>query len=264
MAQKTLHTISTMKQKGEKISMLTSYDSTFTHRINEAGVDMILVGDSLGMVLQGLDSTLPVSINDMVYHTRCVKAGNKDCLLMSDMPFMTYRTPEEAMTNAAALMQAGAQIVKLEGGMWLQETVAKLYEQGIPVCAHLGLTPQAINKLGGYRVQGRTPEEAQNMIDEAVALEAAGASMILLECVPTSVGKAVTEAVNVPVIGIGAGPDTDAQVLVLHDILGITPGKQIRFVKNFMAQEDDIQSALAAYAREVKDQTFPAPEHCFE
>ncbi len=264
MAQKTLHTISTMKQKGEKISMLTSYDSTFTHRINEAGVDMILVGDSLGMVLQGLDSTLPVSINDMVYHTRCVKAGNKDCLLMSDMPFMTYRTPEEAMTNAAALMQAGAQIVKLEGGMWLQETVAKLYEQGIPVCAHLGLTPQAINKLGGYRVQGRTPEEAQNMINEAIALEAAGASMILLECVPTSVGKAVTEAVNVPVIGIGAGPDTDAQVLVLHDILGITPGKQIRFVKNFMAQEDDIQSALAAYAREVKDQTFPAPEHCFE
>jgi 3-methyl-2-oxobutanoate hydroxymethyltransferase len=200
----------------------------------------------------------------MVYHTRCVKAGNKDCLLMSDMPFMTYRTPEEAMTNAAALMQAGAQIVKLEGGMWLQETVAKLYEQGIPVCAHLGLTPQAINKLGGYRVQGRTPEEAQNMIDEAVALEAAGASMILLECVPTSVGKAVTEAVSVPVIGIGAGPDTDAQVLVLHDILGITPGKQIRFVKNYMAQEEDIQSALAAFAREVQDQSFPAPEHCFE
>ena len=253
-----------MKQNGKKISMLTSYDATFTHRINEAGVDMILVGDSLGMVLQGLDSTLPVSIADMVYHTRCVKAGNKDCLLMSDMPFMTYRTPEEAMTNAAALMQAGAQIVKLEGGMWLQETVAKLYEQGIPVCAHLGLTPQAINKLGGYRVQGRTPEEAQNMIDEAVALEAAGASMILLECVPTSVGKAVTEAVSVPVIGIGAGPDTDAQVLVLHDILGITPGKQIRFVKNYMAQEEDIQSALAAFAREVQDQSFPAPEHCFE
>ena len=264
MAQNTLHTISTMKQNGKKISMLTSYDATFTHRINEAGVDMILVGDSLGMVLQGLDSTLPVSIADMVYHTRCVKAGNKDCLLMSDMPFMTYRTPEEAMTNAAALMQAGAQIVKLEGGMWLQQTVAKLYEQGIPVCAHLGLTPQAINKLGGYRVQGRTPEEAQNMIDEAVALEAAGASMILLECVPTSVGKAVTEAVSVPVIGIGAGPDTDAQVLVLHDILGITPGKQIRFVKNYMAQEEDIQSALAAFAREVQDQSFPAPEHCFE
>jgi len=264
MAQNTLHTISTMKQNGEKISMLTSYDSTFTHRINEAGVDMILIGDSLGMVLQGLDSTLPVSIADMVYHTRCVKAGNKHCLLMSDMPFMTYRTPEEAMTNAAALMQAGAQIVKLEGGMWLQETVAKLFEQGIPVCAHLGLTPQAINKLGGYRVQGRTAEEAQNMLDEAIALEAAGASMILLECVPTSVGKAITEAVSVPVIGIGAGPDTDAQVLVLHDILGITPGKQIRFVKNFMAQEEDIQSALAAFAREVKDQSFPTPEHCFE
>ncbi|HCH23450.1 MAG TPA: 3-methyl-2-oxobutanoate hydroxymethyltransferase [Oceanospirillaceae bacterium] len=264
MAQNTLHTISTMKQNGEKISMLTSYDATFTHRINEAGVDMILVGDSLGMVLQGLDSTLPVTIADMVYHTRCVKAGNQNCLLMSDMPFMTYRTPEEAMTNAAALMQAGAQIVKLEGGMWLQATVAKLFEQGIPVCAHLGLTPQAINKLGGYRVQGRTTEAAQTMLDEAIALEAAGASMILLECVPSSVGKAITAAVSVPVIGIGAGPDTDAQVLVLHDILGITAGKQIRFVKNFMAQEADIQSALAAFARAVKDQSFPAPEHCFE
>ena len=264
MAQKTLHTISTMKQNGEKISMLTSYDATFTHRINEAGVDMILVGDSLGMVLQGFDSTLPVSIKDMVYHTQCVKAGNQDCLIMSDMPFMTYRTPEEAMANAAALMQAGAQIVKLEGGLWLQETVAKLYEQGIPVCAHLGLTPQAINKLGGYRVQGRTPEEAQTMIEEAIALEAVGASMILLECVPSHVGKAITDAVAVPVVGIGAGPDTDAQVLVLHDMLGITPGKQMRFLKNFMAQEQDIQSALAAYAREVKERSFPAPEHCFE
>ncbi len=264
MPQNTLHTISTMKANGDKISMLTSYDSTFTHRINEAGVDMILVGDSLGMVLQGLDSTLPVNITDMIYHTRCVKASNSQCLIMSDMPFMTYRTPEEAMTNAAALMQAGAQIVKLEGGLWLKDTVAKLFEQGIPVCAHLGLTPQAINKLGGYRVQGRTPEEAQTMIDEAVALEAAGASMILLECVPSAVGKAVTEAVSVPVIGIGAGPDTDAQVLVLHDMLGITPGKKIRFVKNFMEQENTIQDALQAYAQEVASQDFPAPEHCFE
>ncbi len=264
MPQNTLHTISTMKDNGDKISMLTSYDATFTHNINEAGVDMILVGDSLGMVLQGLDTTLPVSIDDLIYHTRCVKAGNQQCLIMSDMPFMTYRTPEEAMTNAAALMQAGAQIVKLEGGMWLKGTVAKLYEQGIPVCAHLGLTPQAINKLGGYRVQGRTPEQAQTMIDEAVALAAAGASMILLECVPAAVGKAVTEAVDVPVIGIGAGPDTDAQVLVLHDMLGLTPGKKTRFVKNFMAQEDDIQGALKAYADEVRNQTFPAPEHCFE
>ena len=264
MAQTTLHTLSSMKQRGEKITCLTSYDATFTHWLNAAGVDMILVGDSLGMVLQGQDSTLPVDIDDMVYHTHCVKAGNQHCLIMADMPFMTYRTIEQAMTNATALMQAGAQIVKLEGGLWLQDTVAKLYEQGIPVCAHLGLTPQAINKLGGYRVQGRTPEQAQNMLDEALALEAAGASMILLECVPASVGKAITEAVSVPVVGIGAGPDTDAQVLVLHDILGLSPGKQTRFVKNFMAQEHNVQDALAAYVKEVKDQTFPGPEHCFE
>ena len=264
MAQTTLHTLASMKQQGEKITCLTAYDATFTHWLNAAGIDMILVGDSLGMVLQGLDSTLPVDIEDMVYHTHCVKAGNQSSLIMADMPFMTYRTIEQAMTNATALMQAGAQIVKLEGGIWLKDTVAKLYEQGIPVCAHLGLTPQAINKLGGYRVQGRTPEQAQNMLDEAVALEAAGASMILLECVPSSVGKAITEAVSVPVVGIGAGPDTDAQVLVLHDMLGLSPAKQTRFVKNFMTQENTIQDALAAYVREVKDQTFPAPEHCFE
>ena len=264
MTQKTLHTFSTMKKNGEKIACLTSYDATFTYRINQAGVDMILVGDSLGMVLQGLDSTLPVSITDMVYHTRCAKAGNSKCLIMSDMPFMTYPTIEQAMTNATALMQAGAQIIKLEGGLWLQNTVAKLYEQGIPVCAHLGLTPQAINQLGGYRVQGRTPEQAQNMMNDAITLEAAGANMILLECVPTKVAKAITDAVSVPVIGIGAGPHTDAQVLVLHDMLGLTPGKQTRFVKNFMVQENNIDAALAAFVREVKAQSFPAPEHCFE
>jgi len=182
---------------------------------------------------------------------------------MADMPFMSYRTVEQAMTNATDLMQAGAQIVKLEGGLWLKDTVSKLFEQGIPVCSHLGLTPQAVNKLGGYRVQGKTPEQAASLLNEAVELEAAGASMILLECVPSSLGKAITQAVSVPVIGIGAGPDTDAQVLVIYDMLGITPGKPARFVKNFLQQEGDVLSALQAYVSEVKSGTFPTPEHCF-
>jgi 3-methyl-2-oxobutanoate hydroxymethyltransferase len=182
---------------------------------------------------------------------------------MADMPFMSYRTIEQAMTNATDLMQAGAQIVKLEGGLWLKPTIQKLFEQGIPVCAHLGLTPQAVNKLGGYRVQGKSPEQAAGLLQEAIELEAAGASMILLECVPSSLGKAITQAVAVPVIGIGAGADTDAQVLVIYDMLGITPGKPARFVKNFLQQEGDILSALEAYVSEVKAGLFPAPEHCF-
>jgi 3-methyl-2-oxobutanoate hydroxymethyltransferase len=176
---------------------------------------------------------------------------------------MSYRTIEQAMTNATDLMQAGAQIVKLEGGLWLKPTIQKLFEQGIPVCAHLGLTPQAVNKLGGYRVQGKSPEQAAGLLQEAIELEAAGASMILLECVPSSLGKAITQAVAVPVIGIGAGADTDAQVLVIYDMLGITPGKPARFVKNFLQQEGDILSALEAYVSEVKAGLFPAPEHCF-
>ena len=264
MSNTTLHSLTRMKLAGEKSTCITSYDASFTQRVNQAGIDIILVGDSLGMVLQGHDSTLPVTMEQMVYHTRCVQAGNDHALIMADMPFMSYRTIEQAMTNATDLMQAGAQIVKLEGGMWLKDTVSKLYQQGIPVCAHLGLTPQAVNKLGGYRVQGTTPESAANLLQEAVELEAAGASMILLECVPSSVGKAITQAVSVPVIGIGAGPDTDAQVLVIYDMLGITPHKPARFVKDFMAQENTILGALQAYVSEVKSGTFPAPEHCFK
>jgi len=264
MPNTTLHSLTRMKLDGEKATCITSYDASFTQRINQAGIDIILVGDSLGMVLQGHDSTLPVSMENMVYHTRCVRAGNTACLIMSDMPFMSYRTVEQAMTNATDLMQAGAQIVKLEGGLWLKDTVSKLYEQGIPVCAHLGLTPQAVNKLGGYRVQGKTPEQAANLLNEAIELEAAGASMILLECVPNAVGKAITEAVKVPVIGIGAGPNTDAQVLVVYDMLGITPHKPARFVKDFMQQEGTVLKALEAYVQEVKNGDFPAPEHCFK
>ena len=263
MSKTTLHSLTRMKAAGEKATCVTSYDASFTQRVNQAGIDIILVGDSLGMVLQGHNSTLPVTMEQMVYHTRCVKAGNSESLIMTDMPFMSYRTVEQAMTNATDLMQAGAQIVKLEGGLWLKDTVSKLFEQGIPVCAHLGLTPQAVNKLGGYRVQGKTPEQAASLLNEAVELEAAGASLILLECVPSSLGKAITQAVSVPVIGIGAGPDTDAQVLVIYDMLGITPGKTARFVKNFLQQEGDVLSALEAYVSEVKTGHFPAPEHCF-
>ncbi|MDC9719451.1 MAG: 3-methyl-2-oxobutanoate hydroxymethyltransferase [Gammaproteobacteria bacterium] len=263
MPKTTLHSLTRLKQEGTKATCVTSYDASFTQRINQAGIDIILVGDSLGMVLQGHDSTLPVSMEQMVYHTRCVQAGNNTALIMADMPFMSYRTVEQAMTNATDLMQAGAQIVKLEGGLWLKDTVNKLLEQGIPVCAHLGLTPQAVNKLGGYRVQGKTPEQAASLLNEAVELEAAGASMILLECVPTHLGKAITAAVSVPVIGIGAGPDTDAQVLVLYDLLGITPSKPARFVKDYLLQEGTVLSALEAYVTEVKNHQFPAPEHCF-
>jgi len=263
MSNITLHSLTRMKLAGEKATCITSYDASFTQRINQAGIDIILVGDSLGMVLQGHDSTLPVTMQQMVYHTRCVQAGNSSALIMTDMPFMSYRTVEQAMTNATDLMQAGAQIVKLEGGLWLKDTVCKLYQQGIPVCAHLGLTPQAVNKLGGYRVQGKTPEQAANLLNEALELEAAGASIILLECVPNAVGKAITQAVKVPVIGIGAGPDTDAQVLVIYDMLGITPSKPARFVKDFLQQEGNVLKALEAYVAEVKSGQFPAPEHCF-
>lgn len=263
MPKTTLHSLTGLKQAGQKATCITSYDASFTARVNQAGIDVILVGDSLGMVLQGHSSTLPVTMEQMVYHTKCVAAGNSDSLIMADMPFMSYRTIEQAMTNATALMQAGAQIVKLEGGLWLKDTTHKLYQQGIPVCAHLGLTPQAVNKLGGYRVQGKTPEQAASLLNEAVELEAAGASMILLECVPSSLGKAITQALGVPVIGIGAGPDTDAQVLVIYDMLGITPGKPARFVKNFLQQEGDLLAALEAYVAEVKSGAFPAPQHCF-
>ena len=252
-----------MKNDGEAIACITAYDASFALAVDQAGIDMVLVGDSLGMVIQGHDTTVPVTVEDVIYHTRNVSRGLQRAFLVADMPFMSYRTIEQAMTNATDLMQAGAQIVKLEGGLWLKPTIQKLFEQGIPVCAHLGLTPQAVNKLGGYRVQGKSPEQAAGLLQEAIELEAAGASMILLECVPSSLGKAITQAVAVPVIGIGAGADTDAQVLVIYDMLGITPGKPARFVKNFLQQEGDILSALEAYVSEVKAGLFPAPEHCF-
>ncbi|MFW1677227.1 3-methyl-2-oxobutanoate hydroxymethyltransferase [Pontibacter sp. JAM-7] len=264
MSTTTLHTLSTLKQQGQKFAVLTAYDACFSQLISEAGVEVILVGDSLGMVLQGQDSTLPVSVADMAYHTASVARGNQGSLIMADLPFMSYGTPEQAMQSAAELMQAGANMVKLEGGAWLEETVSVLAERGVPVCAHLGLTPQMVNQLGGYRVQGRDKTSAQQMIKDACLLQDAGASILLLECVPALLAKEITLAVDIPVIGIGAGPDTDAQVLVMHDMLGITPGRSPRFVKNFMAETGNITDAFAAYAKAVKEGSFPATEHCFE
>jgi 3-methyl-2-oxobutanoate hydroxymethyltransferase len=258
-----LPTLQARKANNEKFSCLTAYDATFAHIISTAGVEVILVGDSLGMVLQGESSTLPVTMEDMIYHVRCVAKGNQGALLMADLPFMTYSTPIQAMDNAAKLMQAGAEIVKIEGGDWLCETISMLSERGIPVCSHLGLTPQSVNKLGGYRVQGKEAKQAEQMVEDAIAHERAGADIILLECVPTRLAKQITETVKVPVIGIGAGAYTDAQVLVMHDLLGISQGHRPKFVKNFMAEANTISGAIEHYVNAVHQGTFPDEEHSF-
>ena len=260
----SLTTLRQFKQEQNKFSCLTSYDSTFAHISSEAGIDVLLVGDSLGMVLQGLPSTVPVTQEQMVYHTRCVTQSKPHSLIMADMPFQTYSTPEKALKNASELMQAGADIVKYEGGEWLVSTTQYLSERGIPVCAHLGLTPQSATKLGGYHVQGRDPEVAEQMINAALAHEAAGADILLLECVPTQLAAAITDKVSCPVIGIGAGPYTDAQVLVLQDLLGITVGRVPRFSKNFMNGMESIQQAIKAYDSAVKEGRFPEEKHGFK
>ncbi len=263
MKNVSIRTLSDCKSKGEKFSVLTAYDATFSHLASSAGIEVLLVGDSLGMVCQGKDSTLPVTMTEMEYHTRCVAQGNQGSLIMADMPFMSYSTLEQGQANAALLMQAGAHMVKVEGDDWLVPLVENLARQGVPVCAHLGLTPQSVNKLGGYRVQGRDEAKANAMIEHSKALAAAGADCILLECVPSSLGKAITEAVDVPVIGIGAGRDTDAQVLVVYDMLGLNAGHTPKFVKNFMIDGRTPQQAIAAYGEEVKAGTFPGSEHEF-
>lgn len=264
MPDVTLTTLQSLKQSGEKIAMLTCYDATFAQTACQAGVDVLLVGDSLGMVLQGHDSTLPVTVAGMAYHTACVKRGNQGALILADLPFMAYATLEQTMSNCAALMQAGAHMVKLEGAAWLAEPIRQLAERGVPVCAHLGLTPQAVNILGGYKVQGRQEASARQMRADAMALEQAGASMLLLECVPSELAAEISQAVKIPVIGIGAGSATDGQVLVLHDMLGLSlSGRTPKFVKNFMAGQSSIQNAISAYVKAVKDQSFPAAEHGF-
>lgn len=260
----TINTLREYKQKGEAFSALTSYDSTFAQMVSESGVDVILIGDSLGMVLQGHDSTLPVTMEQMVYHTDCVARGNRGSLIMADMPFMSYGTIDAALDNAAELMRAGAHMVKLEGTDWMKDTITALSERAVPVCAHLGLTPQFVNKFGGYKVQGRDEQTAQKMIEHACELETAGADIILLECVPAPLAARITQAVKAPVIGIGAGAETDGQILVVHDMLGMTTGRVPRFVKNFLAEADSVQDAIAAYAKAVGERTFPAEEHTFK
>ena len=259
----TGHTLTALYNRHEKNTMLTCYDASFASLMDQCGVEILLIGDSLGMVCQGKDSTLPVSIEEVAYHTECVARGNKTAMIVSDMPFGTYATPESAYDNAAELIKAGAHMVKIEGGRWLEETVRFLTERAIPVCGHLGLTPQSVHQFGGYRVQGKTSEAAKRIIEDAEILQNAGASLFVLEAIPSTLGKEVTEALSVPTIGIGAGPDCSGQVLVLHDMLNVYPGRKARFVRNFMEGQPSIEEAIKAYIRAVKDGSFPAPEHCF-
>lgn len=261
----TLTRLNEMKRAGERIVSLTAYDAGFAAILDAAGVDIILVGDSLGMVVQGHDSTLPVTVSDMIYHASLVKRATRRALLVVDMPFMSFATPDQALRNAARLMrEGGGQMVKLEGGGWLAETVAGLVERGIPVCAHLGLLPQSVHKLGGYRLQGREPVTADRIKRDADVLQQAGAGLVVLECVPRALATTISAALEIPVIGIGAGPDCDGQVLVLHDVLGITPGKRPRFAKDFMAGSASIQQAIEAYVQAVREGRFPGADHSFD
>ena len=261
MSRINLTSLRKMKAEQNKIAVLTAYDASFSHVLEQAGIDVILVGDSLGMVIQGQESTLPVTVDDMVYHTRNVVRGSEKAFVMADMPFMSYANAEQAINNAARLMaEGGAQMVKLEGGAIVVDTVKQLVERGIPVCAHLGLLPQSVHRLGGYRVQGRDDDNAQQLIDDAKALQDAGADMLVLECVPAELGKKLTQAVTIPVIGIGAGKNCDGQVLVLYDMLGLTPGKRPRFSHDFLADAGAIPAAIANYVQDVKAGDFPSNE----
>jgi 3-methyl-2-oxobutanoate hydroxymethyltransferase len=260
----TVPALARMAADGRKIAMLTAYDATLAAAADRAGVDVLLVGDSLGMVVQGHASTLAVSLEDVLYHTRCVAAARTRALVVADMPFGSYQAgPEAAYAACAAALKAGAGMVKLEGGAWLAPTVAFLVVRGVPVCGHVGLLPQSVNVLGGYRVQGRTPDAAEALLADGRALAAAGASLLVAECVPRDLGAALTAAVGIPVIGIGAGPACSGQVLVIYDALGVTAGRPARFVRNFMTGRDSIDAALGAFVAAVKDGSFPAPEHCF-
>jgi 3-methyl-2-oxobutanoate hydroxymethyltransferase len=261
----TLTRLAEMRAAGEKIAMLTCYDASFATLLERAGVDVLLVGDSLGNVVQGQKSTLPVTMAHMVYHTECVARGARRAFVVTDLPFASYQeSPQQALRNAAALMAAGAQMVKLEGGQVMAETVRFLVERGIPVCGHIGLTPQAVHQLGGYRVQGRSEEDARRLLEDALALEEAGATLLVIEMAPRTLGAEISAKLSrTATIGIGAGPECHGQVLVLHDMLGIYPGRKARFVKNFLTGRDSVEEAVRAYVREVKEGTFPAPEHCY-
>lgn len=255
-----------MKAQGRRIVMLTAYDASFAAQLELAGIDVALVGDSLGMVIQGHRTTLPVTLEHMVYHTAAVARGLSATLLVADMPFMADRDVAHTLAAAARLVgEAGAAAVKLEGAApHILEAIGALTARAIPVCAHLGLTPQSVHKFGGFKIQGREQEAAERVLDQARAVQEAGAALLVLEGVPTSLGEQVTRAVEIPVIGIGAGPHCDGQVLVIHDMLGITPGRRPKFSKDFLAGRDSVAAAIAAYAEDVRSGAFPAPEHGFE
>jgi 3-methyl-2-oxobutanoate hydroxymethyltransferase len=260
----TVRDLHKQRAAGEKIAMLTAYDASFAALADAAGIDVLLVGDSVGMVVQGHDSTLPVTVEDIAYHTAAVARGAKRAFVVADLPFGSYQeSPAQALRNSVPLLTAGAQMVKLEGGQPMLETVRFLAERGVAVCGHLGLTPQSVHRLGGYRVQGRSEEAAEALLSDARNLEQAGAGLLVLEAIPAALAKRVTAAVDIPTIGIGAGADCSGQVLVLYDMLDIYPGRKARFVRNFLAGADSIGAAIAAYVTAVKDGSFPAAEHAF-
>lgn len=269
MSRITINSLDAKKQKNEKFTCVTAYDASFAKLVAAARIETLLIGDSLGNVIHGEETTVPVTVEEMAYHINCVSRGligeEYKPLLIADMPFMSYATPEQALDTAAYLMQAGSQVVKFEGGDWLLDSVHLLSERGINVCGHLGLTPQTVDSLGGFKVQGRSPESAKNILNQAISMQEAGARMLVLECVPTALGKQITETLNIPVIGIGAGPYTDAQVLVLYDLLGISTGKKPRFVKDFLTGHDHgVTGALSAFREAVVSGSYPEKEHCFE
>jgi 3-methyl-2-oxobutanoate hydroxymethyltransferase len=264
MAKVTTSTLQKMKQEGDAITMLTCTDSSFAALLDAAGIDIFLIGDSLGMVVQGHDSTLPVTLDDMAYHTRCVASTTQRAMVLGDLTFGSYQqSPQQAFGSAAQLMSAGAHMVKLEGGEVMAPTVEFLVSRGIPVCGHIGLTPQSVHALGGFKVQGKTDDTAAELVKAGLALQNAGASAIVVELVPTEVGRQVTDALDIPTIGIGAGPHCGGQILNLYDMLDIYQGRKPRFVKNFMQGADSIIGAVENYVKEVKAGTFPAAEHCF-
>lgn len=253
----SVSSLQAMKRAGQPIAAMTAYDASFARMLDTAGMDFVLVGDSLGMVIQGQSTTLPVTVDDMIYHARAVRRGLQRALLMVDMPFMSFATPDEALVNAGRMMkEAGAQMVKLEGGSAQAATVHRLNDSGIPVCAHLGLKPQSVHKIGGYRIQGRDEASARAMLEDALALEAAGADVVLLECVPAELAREIAQNLNVPVIGIGSGVDCDGQILVLYDAIGLTP-KPPRFARDFLADADSIPAAIEAYIEDVRERRFP-------
>lgn len=261
MKKITINDLMKWKKEGRKFATSTAYDASFAQLFESQEMPVLLVGDSLGMVLQGESDTLPVSVDDIAYHTRCVRKGSPNCLLMADMPFMSYATPEQACENAAKIMRAGANMVKIEGGDWLVDTVKMLTERAVPVCAHLGLTPQSVNIFGGYKVQGRDQEQADRMVKDAIALQEAGAQIVLLECVPAGLAERITQILDVPVIGIGAGNSTDGQILVMHDMFGISANYMPKFSKNFLAETGDMHKAVTAYIADVEAGRFPDEAH---